>query len=1148
MVNFKIPFCLATNSTTLATDQSALLALKSQITLDPYYILAKNWTNSSSVCNWIGVTCGSRHRRVAALNISDMSLSGTIPPQLGNLSFLVSLDLSYNLLGGVLPKQLSLLRRLKFVSLDVNDFGGEIPSWLGLLPKLEYLSLRNNSFAVFVPGSLSSSNVSNLQEVDFSFNSLQGNVPEDLGRLRNLRHLRIQYNYLSGPIPLAIFNISTLKTVALTGNELSGGLPSDMCSNLPLVRGIYLSQNKLTGEIPSNISRCSQLREISLSYNSFSGHIPREIGKLKFLRFLYLGLNNLNGVIPQEIANLRNLVGFSIGINQISGAVPLNIFNMSSLQYLGLRNNKLTGSLPSNIGNLTNLKYSYFSYNNLTGVLPREINKLYQLDELALQFNAFTGSIPIELFNMSNLRALSLTSNGLSGALPTNPDHGLCALEVLLLGNNYFNGAIPHSIINCSKLRILDIGYNNFSGFVPHFFGELRLLQSLNFFRNNLRTESPSSELSFITSLTNCRSLNSLVIDNNPLDGIIPNSIGNFSTSFQRLIAVNCKLKGKIPAEIGNLSNLAVLSLADNELSSNIPLSIENLHNLQGLYLGNNSMSGSIPDGLCDSRSLIELSLRQNKFSGQIPECLGNITSLNHLFLDSNVLTSSIPSSLWSLKYLLTLELSNNSLSGPLPSEIGNLVNAVVINLSTNRLVESIPTTVGNLIFLTHLLLANNRLEGSIPESVGSMIGLVNLDLSYNNLSGSIPKSLEALQYLDYFNVSFNVLRGEIPNDGPFRNFTMDSFIGNEALCGIPRFGVPFCRSVFKRGPGVKRARLALFIFSGVVALTLFLCFAIVVFVRHKRKDTVVREIDGVASTVLERISYYELLQATEQFGERNLLGTGSFGSVYRGVLRDGNILAVKVFNSLSEAASKSFDVECEVLRNIRHRNLAKVISSCSNEDFKALVLEYMPNGNLDTWLYSQNYCLDLMQRLDIVIDVACALEYLHHGYSTPIVHCDLKPSNVLLDEEMVAHVSDFGIAKLMGDGESVVHTNTLATLGYIAPEYGFEGLVSTRCDVYSYGVMVMETFTRKRPCNDLFGGDLTLKSWVESSLDNESLSLVIDASLLIPEKAVHIEKDMQCVSSILELALKCSAESPRDRINMKEVLGELVKIRKSIS
>ncbi|EYU19041.1 hypothetical protein MIMGU_mgv1a001810mg [Erythranthe guttata] len=721
-----------------------------------------NWTDSSYVCSWIGITCGSlRHNRVTAVNISHMGLAGTIPPQLGNLSFLVSLDFSFNLFGGVLPQQLSLLHRLKFISFRVNSLSGEIPPWLGLLTRLEHLSLRNNSF---------------------------------------------------------------------------------------------------------------------------------------------------------------------------------------------------------------------------------------------------TGSIPTSLSNLTNLRVVGLS-------------------------------------------------------------------------------------------------------------------------------AYNCQIKGIIPPEIGNLSNLVRLSLMDNELSGNIPPTVNHLQKLQGLYLFNNNMRGSIPNGLCELHNLVYLFLGRNKFSGQIPECLENITSLRYLYLYSNMLNSSIPSTLWRLTDLLHLDLSSNFISGIIPLEIGNLVSVTRINLSMNQLSESIPSTVGNLISLAKLYLAHNRLEGTIPESMGSMISLEVADLSNNNLSGSIPKSLETLKYLIYFNVSFNRLRGEIPNGGPFTNFTMESFKGNDALCGIPR-------------PKMKRAHFALFILSGIVAFISLAFLAYIILIRYRRKDEASNGLDGLLSTAPERISYYEILQATEHFSETNLLGCGGFGSVYKGILKDGKILAVKVFNSLSQTASKSFDVECEILRNVRHRNLIKVISSCSNEDFNALVLEYMPNGNLDQWLYSHNYCLDIMQRLNIMIDVACALEYLHHGYATPIVHCDLKPSNVLLNEEMVARVTDFGIAKLFGEGESTVHTNTLATVGYIAPEYGLEGLVSTWCDVYSYGVMVMETFTRKRPSDEMFGGDLTLKSWVQSSLNNESSSEVIDANLLNLENGHGFEKKVQCVSSILELALNCCAESSGDRITMNEALAKLQKIK----
>ncbi|KAI9184951.1 hypothetical protein LWI28_002816 [Acer negundo] len=363
----------------------------------------------------------------------------------------------------------------------------------------------------------------------------------------------------------------------------------------------------------------------------------------------------------------------------------------------------------------------------------------------------------------------------------------------------------------------------------------------------------------------------------------------------------------------------------------------------------------------------------------------------------------------------------------------------------------------------------------------------------------------------------------------------------NLALCGLLRLQVPSCKTTTH-----PKSRIMVVLVI-TLPLTLIVCLTLIIVMRvyRTRRSSQLannNDVDVPQRAIWRRISYPELVQATNGFSDSNLLGRGGFGSVFRGRLLDGMEIAVKVFHVQTERALRSFNVECELLSGIRHRNLVKIISSCTNDDLKALVLEYMPNGSLEKCLYSDEYFLDISQRLNILIDAASALEYLHFGYSVPVVHCDIKPSNVLLDQNMVGHVSDFGITKLLGEEDSMTQTQTLATIGYMAPEYGRKGRVSRKGDVYSYGIMLMETFTRKKPTDETFIGEMSLRHWVGDSL-NHSIVDVADNDLLQREDGYFSARE-QCVSSILSLAMDCTINLPENRISIRNVVSRLIKIR----
>lgn len=817
------------------------------------------------------------------------------------------------------------------------------------------------------------------------------------------------------------------------------------------VVSLSLEQKKLSGSLTPSIGNLSYLTGINIRDNSFHGEIPQEMGCLLRLQFLNLSHNSFSGKIPTNISHCTQLRVLNVISNELIGSIPDELSSLLNLTHLWLQGNNLTGKIPDWIGNFSSLYSLSLGDNKLQGSIPNELGRLTSLGTFIVGENNLSGMVPSSIYNISSIYIFGVTANQLHGELPQNVGITLPNLEVFVGGVNKFTGSIPASLSNASRLRLLDFAENGLTGKFPaENLGSLERLVRVNFDDNSLGS-GKAGDLDSLSFLANCTNLEVLSFSRNSLGGQLPESIANFSTQLRIFTMGGNLIHGSLPTGIGNLVNLTNLGMEQNYLGGSLPDVIGNLYKLQGLYLNLNRFSGPIPSSLGNLTLVTRLFMEGNRFEGSIPPSLGNCKNLLILNLSSNNLDGTIPKEVIGLSSLsISLSMSQNSLTGSLPDEVGALVNLAELDISGNKLSGEIPITLGSCNSLASLHLEGNEFKGEIPQSLEKLRGLEEMDISQNNLSGQIPEFLGKFGALKHLNLSQNDFEGELPKEGIFLNASGVSILGNDKLCGgIPELLLPACSS---RKPHSSRGLLApKVIIPLTCAIALITALSCLVAAHSMMKKSRGRPLTSSSyEDSYESISYSELVKSTNRFSVDNLIGSGSFGSVYKGVLStNGMVVAVKVLNLQQHGASKSFIDECKALRSIRHRNLLKIITTCSSidnqgNDFKSLVFNFMKNGSLDPWLHpregSQTKRLSLIQRLNIAIDVASALDYLHDDCETSIVHCDLKPSNVLLDEDMVAHVGDFGLASFLLEASTnqTMSAGLKGSIGYIPPGMSF--------------------------------------------------------------------------------------------------------------
>ncbi|MCO5581069.1 hypothetical protein L7F22_034945 [Adiantum nelumboides] len=826
---------------------------------------------------------------------------------------------------------------------------------------------------------------------------------------------------------------------------------------------------------------------------------------------LHLSGVHLNGVIPGSIGALQALVTLDLSNNSIGGSIPAELGNCSSLVSVNLASNKLESSIPASLG------------------------KLRKLQQLDLSQNEFVGSIPVEFSNLTSLQKLNLESNNLIGTIIAIS--GLTALTDLSLSKNNLSGPLPASIGRLPNLENFSAYQNKIEGTIPSM--TMPTLISVNLASNHLTGLIPAN-------MCTSGKLTVLTLDNNGLFGTVPEDLGSCNSLTTLRLGGN-NLMGPIPNSFGKLQNLVYFVADQNSLNGSIPSNISGWKSLSLLNLASNQLSGSIPSQLGEATSLQELLLSNNQFTGAIPEELVNCRNLSKLHLSGNRMTGPLPSDICSLPYLEYLQLDGNALDGELPPSIGKCGRLLDLQLGHNKLTGNIPTQIGDLGTLQiSLNLSYNELTGTIPESLGKLVKLVLLDLSHNRLTGPIPSAVGNMFSLLNWTFADNMLSGPVPTTGPLANSSASSFANNSNLCGGP---LPACVGLSPSSRGRHNSHTfwkAAGIAIACALVVLLIISGVVIIAMHKHyfraavDPTPAVAVSRLFSEDVERaIDFDSMKEATNS--NANIISTNHFSTIYKAVMPSGLVLAVKKLNSTEKGVviyQRKVILELDKIWKFSHENIMQPVGYFLENDFAIIVYDFVPACSLSQKLH-QNFesLLPWSTRYRIAIAAAQGLSFLHHSCNPPMMHMDVSSNNIFLGPNLEVKVGDVEVAKLL---DPTKHTGSISAVagsfGYIAPEYAFTMRVTLASNVYSFGVVLLELLTGRRPVDESFGDGLDLVRWVHgASLRGEMPEQILDARISTQSFASRQE-----MLAVLKVAVSCTNVSPLKRPRMKKVLEAL--------